>query len=188
MRSPVGAERKMVKKLMGQGDRGDTYCVIQKKYVRKSHVLIELVGTLDEAESALGLAASLVPEGLERVRRDLLWIQNLLFRVGFTLGGERCVSREDVKAIEEMASFYGGRVEAKGFVLHGGSPASAAVSLARSVVRRLERVFVRALDEGYLREHEETMLPLINRLADLLHLVELYVEKELGSSFGYATC
>jgi cob(I)alamin adenosyltransferase len=178
----------MFKKNLGQGDTGDTYCIIQKKYVRKSHVLIELVGTLDEAESSVGLALSLLPDDLESVRSDLLWLQNLLFRIGFTLGGEKCLTEDDVKVLEDMIKRYQEKASPRGFLLHIGHPSSSALSLARTIVRRLERVFVKALDEGYLLEHESTMLPVINRISDVLYLMELAVNVSMGVEPVYANC
>lgn len=178
----------MFKKNIGQGDSGDTYCIIQKKHVRKSHILIELVGTLDEAESSVGLAMSLLPENLENIKKDLLWLQNLLFRIGFTLGGENCLSEDDVQALEDMIMRYQEKGSPRGFLLHTGHPSSSALSLARTIVRRLERVFVKALDEGYLLEHENTMLPVINRISDVLYLMELAVNISLGVEPVYASC
>lgn len=178
----------MFKKSLGRGDDGYTYCIIQKKMVRKSHVLIELVGTLDEAESAMGLALALLPDGLEAIRDDLLWLQNLLFRIGFTLGGQMCLSDDDIKKLENMVSRYQEGVSPSGFLLHGGHPSSAAISLARTVVRRLERVFVRALDEGHLLEFESSMLPILNRIGDVLYLLELIVNSAVGAGQAYATC
>lgn len=178
----------MYKRNLGQGDAGNTYCIIQKKMVRKSHVLIELVGTLDEAESAIGLAHSLLPDSLEITKKELLWLQNLLFRIGFTLGGERCICKEDIDKLEKMISKYQGKVHPRGFILHVGHPSLSALSLARTIIRRLERTFVKALDEGYLREFEETMLPMLNRISDVLYLIEVDILEALGLKTIYASC
>jgi len=182
-----GAVR-MFKENMGVGDSGETYCIILKRRVRKSHVLIELVGTLDEAESAVGLAASLMPEGLGKMAQDLMWIEELLFRIGFALGGGECVSQDDVRRLEEMVREYGESSSPRGFVLHGFHPSISALSLARSVVRRLERVFVKAVDEGYLAEREGTILPIINRVGDVLYLMEMRAFEMLGMKPVYAKC
>lgn len=183
-----GSQGNMFKPNLGQGDKGDTYCYIQKKTVRKSHILIELVGTLDEAETSLGLAISTLPGELSDIKEILLWVQELLFRIGFSLGGQCCVTEEDIKILESHLSNYTRDTAPKGFIVHAYHPSASAISLARAIIRRLERVFVRALDAGYLVEFEETLLPVINRIGDLLYLLEFYVIKYLGQEPIYATC
>lgn len=178
----------MFKPSLGSGDKGDTYCYIQKKIVRKSHILIELVGTLDETESAIGLALTLLPSELTDIKDILLWLQELLFRIGFSLGGMKCISENDIKKLEHLMMSLEKEVSPKGFVLHTHHPSASAISLSRSIVRRLERVFVKAVDEGYLTEYEETMLPIINRIGDLLYLIEFYIFKHLGERPIYAKC
>lgn len=169
------------------GDQGTTYCAALGKRVSKSHPLIELVGTLDEAESALGLAQSLLPDGLDDIARDLEWAQNLLFRVGFTIAGRKCVSEDDVRVLEEMSDRYSRNLEPL-FVLHGGHPSSAACSLARSIVRRAERTLVGVLESGVEMPEGGLLLKTLNRLSDALYAVSQALNKRLGKTPNRASC
>ncbi len=169
------------------GDGGSTYCAALRERVSKAHPLIEVVGTLDEAESALGLAQSLLPQGMEELSRDLEWCQNLLFRVGFTLAGKKCVSEEDVEKLERLSDRYSEGLEPL-FVLHGGHPASAALSLARAVVRRLERNLVRAVESGAPVAERNLVLRAVNRLSDALYAMAMHVNRVHGITPARAGC
>jgi len=73
----------------------------------------------------------------------------------------------------------------KQFVLPGASPASAAIDLARTIVRRAERHAVRLV-------HEDKMPPgnvlrYLNRLSSLLFVLARYEEVISGVGFDIAT-
>ena len=63
----------------------------------------------------------------------------------------------------------------KEFIIPGGSPASAAINVARTVVRRAERRAVQLKEEGLLPS--PSILEYLNRLADLLFILALYEEE-----------
>ena len=176
---------------MGSGDTGYTYCIIMKRKVPKTHSCIEFVGALDEAEASLGLAQSLLESLEPKLGTEatiLEYMQNLLFRIGFTLAGYDCISNEDVKKIEEHIEQYSTDIEPL-FVLNGGHPASAATSLARAVIRRAERSYWRCIKETSLEENKiETMAKLLNRLSDLAFLVQIRINKLTGHKTPRATC
>jgi len=129
------------------GDDGTTFCAALKRRVGKDHPLIELVGQLDEANSFVGLARSLLPKELEEVNGDLQYVQRLLFRVGFTVSGKPSLSEDDVRRLEDMADRYYGRAPLKSFILPSGPSPAAALHVARTVTRRAERAMVRAAKE-----------------------------------------
>ncbi|MET1102061.1 MAG: cob(I)yrinic acid a,c-diamide adenosyltransferase [Pyrodictiaceae archaeon] len=162
------------------GDNGKTYCIITGERVSKSHPCIEFVGVLDEAEAWLGFAASLVPERFEEVKKDLDWMQSLLFRIGFSLSGELCVEESDVKELERITDKYSEALEPL-FTLNGGHPAAAAISIARTVVRRLERRLAACLDKGVSSEHNLLRyMAIINRMSDALYAMSIWLNKKLG--------
>lgn len=139
--------------------------------VKKNHPRIEAYGTLDEMNSALGLAIALAGKKLPKeLAEDLKGIQGALFRLGSELATAEgtkpavdLVGPHDYEALEQAID----RLEAKNkplktFILPGGSPLAAGLHLARTICRRAERLLV-ALNGV----RSETVVYL-NRLSDYL--------------------
>jgi len=168
------------------GDQGETSLVGGER-VPKSSLRVEAYGTVDEANSALGLAASLLPDELAELRPLLERLQRELFLVGGDLAtpekspGERWVERvngEMVARLEEEID----RLEAelpplKLFILPGGHPAAAAMHLARTVTRRAERQAVALAEREWVNPEA---LRYLNRLSDLLFVLSRFVNHRLG--------
>ncbi len=164
------------------GDKGDTYCMALRSRVAKDHPLIEFMGSLDEANSALGLAADLASdeELVGLVRR----MQRMLFNVGFHLSGRELLSESDVDWLERIADEYLEGFEFKGFILPGGSPASSALHLARSILRRAERRLVTVRSSGISLPvgDEQVLLALkvLNRMSDALYALAIHEAQRSG--------
>lgn len=170
-----------------KGDFGTTYCTKYLDYIPKNHPFIEFVGSLDEAEAALGLASSLVPSELSKIREELDWIQNLLFRIGFTISGKRCVSENDLKILEKIADEYS-IYASPAFKLNGGHPASAAISLARTLVRKVERRLVDLVEKKEIITDEKLLMTLLNRASSSLYALQLAVNSLLKVELKDARC
>ena len=138
--------------------------------VRKDHARVEAYGTVDEANSAIGMILA-VPALPAAVSRCLTEIQHDLF----DLGGELCIPGTQVIKADRIAqleqvldAFNDPLPPLKDFILPGGGPAAAACHLARTIVRRAERR-VWSLAES------ETVNPevprYLNRLSDLLFVI-----------------
>ena len=65
----------------------------------------------------------------------------------------------------------------RSFIIPGGSPASAAIDLARTSVRRTERRSVQLKEKGSLANLE--ILRYLNRLGDLLFILARYEDRHL---------
>jgi cob(I)alamin adenosyltransferase len=138
--------------------------------VAKESLRVEAYGTVDEANSALGVVlgfAELPPE----IRRCLTEIQHDLF----DLGGELCIpghvmiSAEHVMRLEnELDGFNAGLPPLKEFILPGGGPAAAACHLARTICRRAER---RCWSLARAESVAPEALKYLNRLSDLLFVL-----------------
>lgn len=148
----------------------------------KDHPAMELSGALDEAVSAIGLARSLLPEGLEDVDRELSRIQILLFSAVTTLetrGRRNLVSEADVNWLEGVADARMEDVDL--FVVPSGHPAAAAIHVARAVTRRLERVAVRVFREELGSDPSvRTALSVLNRSSSALFALAVHVNRRLG--------
>ncbi len=146
--------------------------------VPKSHPLVEALGSLDEANSFIGLARALLPEGEGEVGEVLRWLQKLLFDVGFSItSSEVRVGEGDVARMEELIDrFYGEPL--RRFILPSGPPAAAALHVARSVLRRAERRLVGLRDHGL--EVDSIVLKAVNRAGDLLFALAIYLARRHG--------
>ncbi|HEV8444458.1 MAG TPA: cob(I)yrinic acid a,c-diamide adenosyltransferase [Steroidobacteraceae bacterium] len=138
--------------------------------VRKDHARVEAYGTVDEANSAIGMILA-VPGLPAAVSRCLTEIQHDLF----DLGGELCIPGTQVIKADQVAQleqvldgFNDPLPPLKDFILPGGGPATAACHLARTIVRRAERR-VWSLAEA---ENVGAVAPrYLNRLSDLLFVI-----------------
>jgi len=156
--------------------------------VSKSSPRVEAYGTVDELNSALGLARSICDDADLRERTEL--IQRELFRLGSALAtppesrkGQPPVTAEMVEALTRQVH----EIEAtegllSDWSLPGGHKAGAAYDLARAICRRAERCIVRLAEAG--ETFEPNILVYMNRLSDLLWLFgrKLEVDAGVGSS------
>jgi cob(I)alamin adenosyltransferase len=144
------------------------------------------IGDVDEANSALGLAILHVED--ETQRRRLRAIQNELFDLGADLAtpGEdfaptgmalRIVQPQIDRLEAEIDAMNEALEPLRSFILPGGSPAAAALHLARAIVRRAERGAVAAAREVRLNP---LALIYLNRLSDHLFVAARLAAKAAG--------
>ena len=168
----------------GKGDRGDTARLMGESRVAKNSVLIEAVGTLDEATSAIGLARTLVQsdssgQALMTVQRHLYLLMSHLSATPEARSQYPGLSETEVMWLEAtIAEVESGLPQLTDFVLPGESHAGAACHVARTVVRRAERRVVA------LAEVEPTLsapnLAYLNRLSSLLFVLALAEDSASG--------
>jgi cob(I)alamin adenosyltransferase len=162
------------------GDDGFTN-LLGPERVPKWHPRPEAYGTLDEASSALGLARAL---SAHRVVQDqILVLQRELYLLMAELATgpaeyERSpykISGEQVLALETRIEELKGTVEiGRRFIIPGDTAAGAALDLARTIVRRAERLTAKLLHDGEISNRET--LRYLNRLSDLLFVLARYEE------------
>jgi cob(I)alamin adenosyltransferase len=162
------------------GDRGET-SLFGGQRVPKDHLRVEAYGSLDETNSALGLAIAFLRQ--RRLARLLREVQSDLFQLGAELatpGAPRSrLPPERTAELERLIDEYDARLPPlKNFVLPGGAPAAALLHLARALCRRAERAVVRLAREG--EEVSPQALTYLNRLSDLLFVLARYVNKAEG--------
>jgi cob(I)alamin adenosyltransferase len=154
--------------------------------VPKHSARIAAYGTVDEANAFLGVARIHVAAEAPDVDAMLGRIQNDLFDLGADLcapereGAKRNrerlrVSDAQVKRLEDEIDALNAELAAlKSFVLPGGSPAAAALHVARTVCRRAERCMVELAGQPG-ESVSAPALKYINRLSDLLFVASRYV-------------
>jgi cob(I)alamin adenosyltransferase len=149
--------------------------------VPKEHLRVEAYGTVDEANSAVGVVLA-VPGLPEAVVECLTGVQHDLFDLGgeLCMPGYRVMVPADVDRLEEaLDRFNEGLPPLKDFILPGGSPAAAACHLARTVVRRAERrVWALARVEQVAPEVPQYL----NRLSDLLFVIARVLARDGGGT------
>lgn len=139
--------------------------------VRKDDARVEAYGTVDEANSAIGVVLA-VPGLPEDIRRCLTGIQHDLFDLGgeLCIPGLRMIAPEHVTRLEQaLDAFNDPLPPLKDFILPGGGPAAAACHLARTIARRAERrVWTLAAEASDVSPEPARYL---NRLSDLLFVL-----------------
>jgi cob(I)alamin adenosyltransferase len=138
--------------------------------VAKEHPRVEAYGTVDEANSAIGvvLAVSAIPESIAAL---LLDIQHDLFDLGGELAtpGMTLIKDDHVTKLEQAIDLHNENLPTlKEFILPSGGPATSACHLARAISRRAERC-AWALHRA--EPVSPTVLCYLNRLSDLLFVL-----------------
>ncbi|PKQ29613.1 MAG: ATP:cob(I)alamin adenosyltransferase [Actinobacteria bacterium HGW-Actinobacteria-10] len=188
------------------GDSGETSLAGGTR-IPKTSARIEAIGTLDEANSAIGLARAALAgtaadgpgPGLDGM---LDFVQHRLFNAAGLLATARpatplttagdapavdaapaptsraTVTPDDTATLESwIDALSAGTGELVRFVLPGGSESAARLHVARTVVRRAER---RVLDLHANEPIDEVVLAFINRLSDLLFAAARYENRKRG--------
>jgi cob(I)alamin adenosyltransferase len=149
--------------------------------VPKENLRVEAYGTVDEANSAIGvvLAVAALPPAIARCLTD---VQHDLFDLGgeLCIPGHRMIEAAQVDRLEtELDGFNDALPPLKEFILPGGGPAAAACHLARAVCRRAER---RCWSLARAESVSAEVLKYLNRLSDLLFvLARVLARHENGS-------
>jgi cob(I)alamin adenosyltransferase len=153
------------------GDDGTT-ALFDGTRVTKDHERVDLYGDVDELNASLGLAASFVSD--EKLKADLLDVQKDLFALGAHLANpahkkQKAKSDFDSDKVIKLENHIDAMVEKlspmTGFILPGGHSAAAALHMARTICRRVERKLVKL---GRDEKWNVLFLPFINRLSDYL--------------------
>lgn len=157
------------------GDKGET-SLFGASRTPKDDVRVDAYGTMDEANSAIGLAYSLCQD--EEIREILNYLQKRIFALGAELASDEKgksmltdrINQSDVDYMEGVLDHYLAIIgPQRDFVIPGSNPSSAALHVARTVVRRGERLIV-----TYNRESEESrpeLIRFVNRLSDTLFVL-----------------
>ena len=160
------------------GDDGNTG--LQGNYrISKSHQRIISYGTIDEANSALGIVLS---NSLDSdVSEILIQIQNELFLVGSDLSNPNLndmrnrISLEMVKQLENNIDKFESELEPlTNFILPGGDPIASQLHHVRTIVRRAETQVVLLSEKD---EINSNCIKYINRLCYLLFFASRLINK-----------
>lgn len=147
--------------------------------VPKDSLRVEAYGTVDEANSCIGLvlASDAVPDD---IRTLLTSVQHQLFDLGgeLCIPGHAAIDDADIDRLEQHLDHHNEDLPPlKDFILPGGGEAAARCHVARTVVRRAERMTVA------LSRHEDVRpqaIRYLNRLSDLLFVLSRVLARASG--------
>jgi len=150
------------------------------KRVTKDSLRVELCGDIDEANSALGIARATVRN--KTVSKIIYEIQKELFIVGAECATPledlhklpKRITKEDLSSLRKLyEEIKSSVVSVRGFVTPGDLLSSANLHLARTIIRRAERVAVKLRREGQLSRE---IVVYLNILSDLIFYLAIFEE------------
>ena len=166
----------------GTGDKGET-SLYGGGRVSKNSLRMDAIGSVDELNSAVGMARSRIEDG--DIRRLLEELQEDLFEIGADIATPmnakmkvKRLEEKSVKFLEFETDKYGRETgELKHFVLPGGAPEASLLHIARSMCRRVERNIVKLSAKEEINPHVSSC---VNRLSSLFFVLALAVNKMKG--------
>lgn len=156
------------------GDQGET-SLFGGERVAKDDRRVDTYGTVDEANSMMGLARSLCQD--QEIKDSIFTLQKRMFVLGAQLATplvkadklKEKITQADINNLEKLIDYFDTRrIPNNAFVVPGGSPASATLDVARTIVRRSERLAVSLERAG---EVSREIMAYLNRLSDLLFVL-----------------
>ncbi|MBB5016508.1 cob(I)yrinic acid a,c-diamide adenosyltransferase [Rehaibacterium terrae] len=146
--------------------------------VAKDSLRVAAYGTVDEANSAIGLV--LACDLPENIRTLLTAVQHQLFDLGgeLCIPGHAAIHDEDVARLEQhLDALNADLPPLRDFILPGGGMAAAHCHLARTICRRAERETVALSRAEPVRPEAVRYL---NRLSDLLFVIARVLARHSG--------
>ncbi|WP_094397454.1 cob(I)yrinic acid a,c-diamide adenosyltransferase [Thermoanaerobacterium thermosaccharolyticum] len=158
------------------GDSGET-SLLGNIRVSKCDIRVEAYGTIDEANSFLGLARYSITD--RDIQNIIINIQRELFDVAAELASidrekfpER-IKEENVLEIEKIIDEYSNKIpKQQGFVIPGNTK-SAYFDVARTIIRRAERCIISLNSK---EEVNPNIIKYLNRLSDLIYILARFVD------------
>ncbi len=167
----------------GFGDKGYTSLIGGEK-VKKGSERVEIYGTIDELNSALGVVRA--KNRLDKNETILAVLQNDLFNLSTEIAAPqgkmpskiKQIDNNDILQLEQWIDEISASLpELKSFILPGGTETASFIHLSRTIARRAERLLARFTEKNSIRGE---LLIYMNRLSDLLFTMARLENKESG--------
>lgn len=152
------------------GDKGTTGLLTGER-IEKDSLRVEAYGTVDEVNSALGLARTWctnmdVQEIIYQVQKILMMMMADLASIH---SDTNYITQEHTEQFEQFIDKLDAQLPPlKEFIIPGGNAGAAALDIARTVTRRAERQVLRLSRQETINEQ---LLLSLNRLSDLCFMM-----------------
>lgn len=161
----------------GKGDTGKTGFLGEGR-ISKNSLRIEALGSVDEANAALGYARSIAIG--QKTKEMLLEVQKQLYFLMSEISASPEVSDrfdkigdDEIQWLEDKIKEIEALVDLKReFIIPGENPSSGALSLSRAIVRRAERRAIALFESEEIRK--PILITYLNRLSSLVFILEVY--------------
>jgi cob(I)alamin adenosyltransferase len=165
------------------GDAGLTG-LLGGERVTKNSPRIGAYGDIDELNAAIGIALAAAPAA--SLLPQLTHIQHQLFSAGSELAAPQpekfnlpLLLEHEITRLEQWIDDMEAELpQLRNFILPGGSPAAAALHLARTICRRAERSVVALAESASIRPE---IIIYLNRLSDYLFVASRYENQKAGT-------
>ncbi len=156
------------------GDKGNT-TLFGGSSLSKGSLRVDSYGSVDEANANLGVIYANVE--YEEIKEVIRVVQKKMFIVGAQLASDKDgydklkvkIENDDIKYLEKIIDYYTNEYGAlSGFIIPGETAVSAQLHVARTVVRRSERLAVNLSQEEFVCP---LILKYLNRLSDTLFIL-----------------
>ena len=168
-----------------KGDKGDTSLFGCKQRFSKNSALIEVLGSLDEINSLLGICkikavdfkfkinGQKISEIIEQIQQNLFIIQAKI------AGTNKNITQEKIYYTEKIIDTIEKEIPPiKSFFLAGGSELAAYLDYARTISRWTERKTIAYFESEKIQLNDE-ILAYLNRLSSLLYALTRFVNFKL---------
>lgn len=172
------------------GDLGTTSLMFNRR-VSKCHPRVEVCGSADELNSAIGFARAIVGDivlktQLERIQADLIGLMGELAtlpedwaqyqKAGYAFVSQVHVNKLDlwITEMESQGNTF------RGWATPGNNQASGALDMARAICRRVERQICALSESGEMPN--SIVMVYLNRLSDVLWLMARCAEMKASHS------
>lgn len=171
--------KKLISVTTKTGDAGESGLANGER-VGKDHPVFEVIGTLDEVNSWLGLIAAKLGESFHAHKTFLYHVQDTLFYIGaeFAKSPKAALTEDKIMELEKRADVLqlsmseGWHTQ---FLLPGGTELGGYLDVARTVARRCERL---AVIYSKSEQVSPIVLRYLNRLSDYLYLLRCFVNHQ----------
>jgi cob(I)alamin adenosyltransferase len=159
------------------GDKGKTGLYASDKRISKNSPIIHALGSIDEANTFLGLAVAFIKD--KELASKITKIQRRLFEVGAILAGAKIRIGENLagQMEKEIDGMDKKLPKLTHFVLPGGGKGGSLLFMARTFIRRAERKVV-ALSKK--EKVAPVVLIYLNRLSDYVFTLARYFNFKEG--------
>lgn len=162
-----------------KGDKGKTGLFSTKKRISKSSSRINAIGSIDEANSFLGVIISFLKD--KKLKKDLLLIQKDFFEINAILAGSNLrFDKNKTKRLETKIDEIQKKLpKLNNFIFPGGEKVASMLFYERALARKAEREMVKLSKKEKVRPQ---IVMYVNRLSDYFFVLARKVNHDNKTS------